>query len=462
MIRASSLLLAALLAAPALAQTAGTPDIQNESNKPAATEAIQKSALEAVAGKIGLSDNEPSISFEDVMAKPDDVELNYRFARQQVRGGDLKGAAATLQRILLINPDLPRVRLFYAVVLYRLDDLTESQLELQRLNELKITDDVRKELDVYVKAIAKRQKRDHLSGQVGVGWEYDGNRNAFPSSGHYLFAGTPITPGTPRTDDTSALFLGSVQERHTFSGNNEAFATFDYFRAEQTQLKTLNIQAYALTAGDAIRTPWNFTVKPSAIFDHVLLAQSTFLRDRGVDLRLERKITQSTLLFADFRDVFNDYVNSPAFLSAHGFSGIQTDFTVGAEKVLSPRQKLTISGDYGVKHAFLNVYAYNRAAFDLSHMLLLKKGVFLVSSLSLHYDYYPHPDVFISPLYRHDETGRLSFTLGAPLSIIHPVLKDVVGTLTYEYYQAISSVDNYSYTNNKIAALLTYRWDAAF
>ena len=462
MIQASSLLLAALLAAPALAQKTATPDIQNESNKPAETEAIQKSALSALAGKFGLADNEPTIPFEEVMAKPDDVELNYHFARQQVRRGDLKGAAATLQRVLLVNPDLPRVRLFYAVVLYRLDDLTESQLELQRLSALKTTDDVRKELDVYLKAIAKRQKRDHLSGQLGIGWEYDDNRNAFPASGHFLFADIPITPSSIRTDDTSMLFLGSIQERHTFSGNNEAFATFDYFRAEQTQLKNLNIQAYALSAGDSIRTPWNFTVIPSAIFDHVLLAQSTFLRDRGAQLRLERKITNSTLLFTTFRDVFNDYVSVPTFQSAHGFSGIQADFTVGAERVLSPRQKLTLSADYGIKHAFLNIFAYDRGAIDLSHMLLLRHGVFLVSSLSLHYDYYPHPDVFVSAFNRVDKTGRLSLTLGAPLTFIHPVLKDIVGTITYEYYQAVSNVANYAYSNNKIAAILTYRWDAAF
>lgn len=461
MIRTSAFILAAILAAPAFAQNA-TPDIESESRKPAETQAVQKSALEAFAGRLGLGDNEPAISYDDVLANPDNVDLNYRFARQQVRQGDLKGAAATLQRILLVNPDLPKVRLFYAVVLYRLDDLAESELELKRLSELKLTDDVRKELDVYQKAVAKRQKTNHLSGQLGIGWEFDDNRNATPASGHFLFADTPINAGTPRTSDTSLLFLGSVQEKHAFSGNNEASIGLDYFRSEQTQLKNLNIQAYALNAGDSIRTPWDFTLKPSLIFDHALIAQSTFLRDRGLDLRAERKISQSTLLFADFSDVYNDYVNAPSFQTAHGFTGIKADFTVGAERVLSPHQKVTVSGAYGVKHAINNIYAYDRTALDVSHMLLFAKGAFLVSGLSLHYDYYPHPDVFISAFRRTDKTARLNLTLGAPMTFIHPVLKDVVGTITYEYYWANSSVTNYGYTNNKIAALLTYRWDAAF
>lgn len=453
--------LSAIAAAPAFAQNA-TPDIQNESTKPAQAQAVQKNAFEAWAESLRFEESAAPISYDEVLAHPDDADLNYRFARQQVRQGDLKGAAATLQRILLVNPNLPKVRLFYAVVLYRLDDLTEAQLELQHLRELPLTDDVRKELDAYQAAVDKRLKKNHVSGQLGFGWEYDDNRNATPASGHLEFANTPINDATPRTSDTSMLFLGSVEGRHAFSGNNEASLGVDYFRAEQTQLKNLNIQAYSVNAGDAIRTPWDFTVKPSLIFDHALIAQSTFLRDRGAEVRFEHKTTQKTLLFADFSDVYNDYVAAPSFTTAHDFSGVKADFTVGAERTLSPHQKLTLSGGYGVKHAFNNIYAYDRGALDLGHMLLFGKGAFLVSGLTLHYDYYPHVDVFVSGSHRVDKTARLNFTLGAPMSFIHPVLKDVVGTLTYEYYWVNSSVTNYGYTNNKIAALLTYRWDAAF
>jgi hypothetical protein len=446
----------------AAAQTAAPSDVQNEGKRPVETQLIQKSALGAAAGQSALSDNQTNITFEEILAHPDNAALNYNFARQQVRQGDLKGAAATLQRILMVEPDLPRVRLFYAVVLYRLDDLAESEQELQKLRALNITPDVQKELDVYLNAIAKRQKRDHLSGELGLGWEFDDNRNATPASGQFLFGGTPIIASTPRTSDTSALFLAGVQERHRFSGNNEAFATFDYYRAEQTQLKSLNLQAYSVTAGDTIRTPWLWTLKPAVLYDHVLLAQSTFLRNRGLDLRAERSLTRSTLFFAEVRDVFNDYVAVPTFLSAHGLSGIQLDFIAGAERALSPRQKVSLSLDYGVKHAFNNVFAYNREGIDVSHTLLFSRGLFLLSSLSLHFDQYPHPDIVISGNHRSDKTGRLSFTAGAPLSLIHPKLKDLLATFTYEYYQAISTINNYAFTNNKIAALLTYRWDAAF
>jgi hypothetical protein len=39
---------------------------------------------------------------------------------------DFLGASATLERILLIDPLLAEVRFFYATVLFRLDNLSDS------------------------------------------------------------------------------------------------------------------------------------------------------------------------------------------------------------------------------------------------------------------------------------------------------------------------------------------------
>jgi len=33
--------------------------------------------------------------------------------------------------------------------------------------------------------------------------------------------------------------------------------------------------------------------------------------------------------------------------------------------------------------------------------------------------------------------------------------------MSYEYYHAFSTVTNYAYSNNKLATLLSYRWDKA-
>ena len=63
------------------------------------------------------------ITYEQILAAPDDSKLNLAYARQ----------AAALERLLLARPNWDSVRLFYGFVLYRLDDMTGAKRELRAL-----------------------------------------------------------------------------------------------------------------------------------------------------------------------------------------------------------------------------------------------------------------------------------------------------------------------------------------
>ena len=56
--------------------------------------------------------------------------MNLRFARSQIARENIRGASATLERILLLEPGRPDVRLLYAVVLFRLDNTQDAEREL--------------------------------------------------------------------------------------------------------------------------------------------------------------------------------------------------------------------------------------------------------------------------------------------------------------------------------------------
>ncbi|MBI3564606.1 MAG: hypothetical protein HY079_05345, partial [Elusimicrobia bacterium] len=140
-------------------------------------------------------------------------------------------------------------------------------------------------------------------------------------------------------------------------------------------------------------------------------------------------------------------------------TGIQFDMTAGASRILTPANKLTASYTHGMKHASQAFWAYSREAVDLSDLWLTGKGTFVMTSGGLRYDHYSRPDPSVSAKTRRDTIWRLALTGGAPLGLVHPYLKDVLATLNYEYYQATSNLVNYAYTNNKISALLTWRWE---
>ena len=454
-----------ILAAPAFAQN--NPDlIEKEGTRPAQRESVESQAAQAGAESAKLNANGGGdVTYEQVTADPDNVDLNYRYAQTQVRHGNLKGASATLERILLLNPNLTQIRLFYGVVLFRLDNLMEADREVTAVLAQNPPDVIQKEASRYLAEIHKRQKHTQLTGRLGVGWEYDDNRNSAPSTGIMLFGGTPVqlNPGSLRHDDTSVLFLGNVEAHHDLGlpAGHEVFATLNYYRAEQTLQKNLNLTAYSPAVGGTYKTPF-FSVTPQFVYDYVLLAQTKFLVNRGADVRVDKKLSARADLYAEVHDVRQIYSQTAVVPTATDRTGIQVDTTLGGYYAILPTNRVGLDLLYGVKHAQNNTFSYFRRGFGVSDTWLLGKGMFLLTSLNLNVDDYPHADPGVSAGLRRDTTVQTDATFGAPLSLLCSKLQDLIFTLTYENYDEMSTLSNYGYTNNKVSGLLTYKWSAGF
>jgi len=454
----------ALLTAPFILVAAGlcAQDLEKEAQKPLREETAQEATARLAAEAAKRAAPGEDVTYEQILADPDNLQLNYRFARAQVRRGDVKGAAATLERILLVDPSQHEMRLFYAIVLYRLDNAVEAEREFKTLQGLPLAPALQVEVSNYLKALEKRAKRTHISGSLSLGFEYDTNRNAAPASGRRLFGDTPInlTGSSQRRDDTSLVSMGNVSLRRDlpFQSVPEVFGSFTYYQAEQTLTKTLNLKAYSAQAGGVYRAG-RARLTPTLLFDHVQLAQSTFLRNRGGDLRLDYRVGSQANLFLEMRDVYQDYVPTRDITTAAERTGVQLDWTAGSEHILGTTMKLGTLVGYTLKHAQKRYNAFDRWVAGVNHIWLLGRGTFLFSSFNVNYDLYDQTDTAISSTLRKDTTMRADATLGVPLSLAHKTLDDFLWTLTYEYYHALSTVENYAYSNNKVATMLTYRWE---
>jgi len=118
-----------LLSLPVQAQAPNDTEIERLEE-----EERQRKARTRAAGK--ATDRRPvegagDITFQDVLDDPDNLGLNFRYAKAQIDSGNLTGAVATLERMLLIDPDLAEIRVYYGLVLFRLDSLGEAERQLQ-------------------------------------------------------------------------------------------------------------------------------------------------------------------------------------------------------------------------------------------------------------------------------------------------------------------------------------------
>ena len=118
------------------------------------------------------------MTYADILANPDDIELNLAFAQNQIADGNVQGASAAYERILLIQPENARVRLLYAIVLFRLDSLKEAERELKTVGKLKMAAGLRSQIDYYLQQIKLRSKATRYAFMVSAGGQYDWNKNS--------------------------------------------------------------------------------------------------------------------------------------------------------------------------------------------------------------------------------------------------------------------------------------------
>lgn len=92
--------------------------------------------------------------FQKMLNKPDDLDLTMRYAELAVKLKDYEAAIPALERILIFNPELPKVRLGLGTLYYRLRsfDMAKAYF-LQVLEGDNVAAPLRAEASGYLKRI---------------------------------------------------------------------------------------------------------------------------------------------------------------------------------------------------------------------------------------------------------------------------------------------------------------------
>ena len=94
----------------------------------------------AISPGSALAQDAPTPEVESLIAASGAVDSGLALARRQIAETDLLAAAATLERVLLAQPEAVPARLLYAGLLCRLDDAAGARVELALLEGQAIDD----------------------------------------------------------------------------------------------------------------------------------------------------------------------------------------------------------------------------------------------------------------------------------------------------------------------------------
>ncbi|WP_033069170.1 tetratricopeptide repeat protein [Thalassospira australica] len=478
---AFSVVLAALVMGQPGAKAQQSIDVRTDEARQFSEDFERLTDVTARANLLLETDDGGDITYADILASPDDIVLNFRWAKAQLSRGEVRGASATLERILVLDPELAPVRLYYAIVLYRLDSLDEARAQFERLRQMNVSPEVAADIDKYLGAISQRRKRLRQSITATLGSQVDSNRNAATNDKVQLLTGTPtaVTASESKPQNDIA-FIGALRYDVSYDlgyqEGHEVFASVTGYTSDQVQLDSLDLGSFSTDIGTRIRGGY-WTLTPTFNQTVQSLSKQKYLTSRSGRLRLDWNPRpffnlNGSVSYADER-----YQNTSESTALRLHSGQRYGARVGGNYSWTPNHRTTVNISAGKKEAARNYYSYDSLSGELIHAYLFGGGSYISGSIRHGIDRYRDPDFLVtgnSPQHRMDRATRTRLTYGGPLSHIVPsnlfgdsntanqiydLLAPINWSITGEYLNTKSNIPNYEYHNARAQFYLTRRWE---
>ena len=404
------------------------------------------------------------ISYSDILKDPDNLALNLSYARQQIDDGDVKGASATFERVLLLYPNDEATRLLYAVVLFRLDNPDEARRELMRIEKSQ-SPAIRKQAKKYLSQVNLQDSRTRFTLNLTAGGQIDTNPSANPTSERVLIADVESTADGIDTDQ-SVLGVASLSMVHDlgFQAGHKVFAKASTAAIEQIEEDSLDIEATSGELGGILN--WGrLSFRPTGLISTVRLADEQYQLEYGGKFAVSAKLSEQTNVTAEVIGTYQDFDSISVSTSASLQSGMSYVGKLSVSTILSPAQRLSFGYQHTEKLGSVDYYKYSYDQLYLTHLWSFSNGMFVASSIKGGSKRYEGPDTLVSSKTRDDTNIRLRSTFGTPINSVLPdllsfeIFDPFQVLFSAEYYKSESNLTNYTYDNLRGQALLNMRLD---
>ncbi len=250
--------------------------------------------------------------YEDV----GNLDKTFRFAELAIAVGDLEGAAAALERMLIIEPDLPQVRMQLGTLYFQ---LASYAMALTYLNAVvshdEVPDEVKQDAQELITRIDQLTSPHRFNGTVVAGVRYQSNANGGPMTQDIrLFGGSAVLDEqyTHQSDWDVSL---AGQFTYVFDFETEPSATLEtglsaYSSWQDTQSQ-VDTTLFELQFGPRfVFTPNPGTaldLRPYALVNDMTLGGKDSFEGVGAGLDLAFRTSMTSAWTAGTRYVERDY-----------------------------------------------------------------------------------------------------------------------------------------------------------
>jgi CHASE3 domain sensor protein len=230
--------------------TVDVPKVEETIKVAADTENKLKEILENISDEegTGTSINNKNITYMQILQKPNDLDLNLKYAQQQGKMGNYKQTISTLERLSMIYPDNTEIKLYLLSVLVQADAPEKAKTIIE---EMKLRKDLNPE-DLETLNEIEEEIKDKEPGlwklyaDYSFGAVHSDNVNSVSSRRLKLSSGSLTGSNAARHDRTLSGSVGLTATRPV--GEESSFMiNLAHTLSEQYQETDDDYQSYGLT-----------------------------------------------------------------------------------------------------------------------------------------------------------------------------------------------------------------------
>ena len=393
--------------------------------------------------------SEKNITYLEILEKPNDLDLNLRYAKQQGELGNFKQTISTLERLIIVYPDNVEIKLYLLSVLVQIDSPEKAKTIIE---EMKLRKDLESEDLETLQEIEGELKEIEpslwtLALDIGLSSVWSNNVNSVSRTRLKMSSDEREEFGSAKYDRTGSGSLG-ISASRPVGEQSSILISLSHSTSDQYQELDDDFQSYGLTLGlDTVLG--NQNLSPYLIIgktDYVADADSfSLMYGIGGNFTVgENHSFSYGYSFTDSKANHNSMDNT-----ANDDNAIAHGATLGYDYIINNLISSSIA--LGVSDTDAKADAGNDAeTYDFSFGLNFAFPWALISVSSAHsFSDYKRQDTSIdSNIIRSDYSDTFSFSITKAVGDVFPFLdpnRSLLINLYYENIKSESNILNYDY-----------------
>jgi hypothetical protein len=261
-------------------------------------------------------------TFQQMLRNPTDIELTFRFAALSAQLANYESAITALERLLLFNPNLPRIKVELAGLYIRLGSFDVAQVYLNQAKQApNMPPELLGRIDRLQSQIDRLHSRNRWTATALLGLRYQSDADAGPAGSSVIAGGLPATLSSDfvRKPDWNVFLAGTaqhsydlgLQENATIETNAQLYLS-KQFQVSRVDLGFLEVNSgprFDVSSGDDTY----FTARPYLLANDVALGDNQYFWTVGGGLELDRAITSKLQGTIDYEYRLKRFSNSGDF-----------------------------------------------------------------------------------------------------------------------------------------------------